>query len=143
MALCAAALAIGLVLAAVSRVNAADVPGFVAGATAPTSPVGSAPTEQVAATAEPARAPATATARPTTAPTPPPSGPPATPAATSAPPAPTPAPAYVEYTVRKGDILYTIAARYGLKVEDILAINQIAKPESLTVGQVIRIPSRK
>jgi LysM repeat protein len=55
---------------------------------------------------------------------------------------PTPAIAYIEYTVQKGDILYTIAIKYHVTIEDILAINQIPNPSSLNVGQVIRIPKK-
>jgi LysM repeat protein len=64
------------------------------------------------------------------------------PTATAAPAPVTNAPAYVEYTIQKGDILYTIAKKYNVTIEDILAINQIARPESLSVGQVIRIPKK-
>jgi LysM repeat protein len=64
------------------------------------------------------------------------------PTATAAPAPVTNAPAYVEYTIQKGDILYTIAKKYNVTIEDILAINQIARPESLLVGQVIRIPKK-
>ena len=54
----------------------------------------------------------------------------------------TPALTYIEYTVEKGDILYTIAIKYNVTIEDILAINQIPNPSSLSVGQVIRIPKK-
>lgn len=49
---------------------------------------------------------------------------------------------YLEYTVQSGDLLYTIALEYDVSVEDILAINTIANPDSLTIGSVIRIPRR-
>lgn len=63
----------------------------------------------------------------------------------SAVPAASPAPAdasYIEYTVQKGDILYTLAEKYGVTVDDILAANNISNPQSLTIGQVIRIPKK-
>ena len=47
---------------------------------------------------------------------------------------------YIEYTVQKGDLLNSIAKRYNVTAKDILAINQISNADSLTVGQVIRIP---
>jgi LysM repeat protein len=49
---------------------------------------------------------------------------------------------YVEYVVQRGDLLVTIAQRFGVSVEDILAINDIRNPSSLTVGQTLRIPRR-
>jgi len=79
-------------------------------------------------------------------------GTPASPANTPAPtlaapsatavPTPTLEIAYIEYTVQKGDILYTLAERYNVTIEDILAINEIPNPKSLSVGQVIRIPKK-
>ena len=61
------------------------------------------------------------------------------PAPTSAPAATT-SPDYIEYTVQKGDLLNNIAKKYNVTTKDILAINQISNADSLTVGQVIRIP---
>lgn len=49
---------------------------------------------------------------------------------------------YVEYVVQRGDLLVTIARRFGVSVEDILAINDIRNPSSLTIGQTLRIPRR-
>ncbi len=49
---------------------------------------------------------------------------------------------YVEYVVQRGDLLVAIAQRFGVSVEDILAINDIRNPSSLTVGQTLRIPRR-
>jgi len=73
----------------------------------------------------------------------------AAPAPTSAPPKATPAPpaaastggpGYAEYTVQKGDILKNLAQAYGVTIKQILAINTIENPDSLTIGEVIRIP---
>jgi len=54
--------------------------------------------------------------------------------------APTSAAAYIEYTVQKGDLLNSIAKKYNVTTKDILAINEISNADSLTVGQVLRIP---
>ena len=68
------------------------------------------------------------------------------PAATAAPqPAPTPAPPaatpeFSLYTVQAGDRLWSIARRYDVAVNDILAVNTVANPDSLRIGQVLRIP---
>lgn len=97
----------------------------------------------------PAPARPTAAARPTRAPAigaaatpapPQPTTPPQPTAAAqpTAPPAATPA--TIEYTIVRGDILWTIARDHGVRVADILAINTIENPNSLRVGQVIRIP---
>jgi LysM repeat protein len=42
--------------------------------------------------------------------------------------------------VQKGDLLNNIAKKYNVTTKDILAINQISNADSLTVGQVLRIP---
>src|SRR4051812_46993267 len=71
--------------------------------------------------------------------------------APTSPPAPTSAPAataeptgtesaFIEYTVQKGDLLNSIAKKYNVTTKDILAINEISNADSLTVGQVLRIP---
>jgi LysM repeat protein len=60
----------------------------------------------------------------------------------TAPPTSTSAASYVEYTVQKGDILKAIAQKYGVTVEEILAINRIPNPDSLIVASVIRIPKK-
>ena len=49
---------------------------------------------------------------------------------------------FAEYTVQRGDILQAIAKQYGVTVKDIIANNQIANPDSLRVGQVLRIPKK-
>ncbi len=49
---------------------------------------------------------------------------------------------YVEYVVQRGDTLYGIARRFGVSVDNILAVNDIRNPASLTVGQTLRIPRR-
>lgn len=48
------------------------------------------------------------------------------------------------YTVRASDTLFTIARRFGVTVEQILAANpQIVNPNIIFVGQVICIPTGK
>lgn len=100
-------------------------------ATEPAPPT--APSGQTASTAEPA------TPTPTSAPaaTAEPTAPPATDT-----PVPTAAAEYVEYTVQRGDSLKIIAQRYGVTIRDIIAVNQIPNPDSLTVGSVLRIPKK-
>ena len=43
------------------------------------------------------------------------------------------------YTIRPGDTLETVAARYGTSVESLLALNPGIDPVQLTVGQKIRV----
>lgn len=70
----------------------------------------------------------------TATPTPPP--------ATTAPGA-TPAPgAATTYTVRAGDTLASIAARFGLTVDELAAANNIRDPNTIAVGQVLTIPKK-
>ena len=63
-----------------------------------------------------------------------------------APPAPAPSQprqvtrTYRTYTVQRGDVLKQIAARYGVSLSSILAINKIPNPDSLRIGQVLIIP---
>jgi peptidoglycan/xylan/chitin deacetylase (PgdA/CDA1 family) len=45
------------------------------------------------------------------------------------------------YTVRAGDTLSSIAARHGTTVSALAAANNIANPNLIRVGQVLRIPS--
>lgn len=44
------------------------------------------------------------------------------------------------YTVQSGDTLFTIAQRFGVSVETLAALNQIADVNLLNVGQVLLIP---
>jgi LysM repeat protein len=81
----------------------------------------------VPSTASPGAEP---TPGPTAAPTP---RPPATPA-----PSTTPRPK--TYKVRSGDTMTAIAARFGTTVAEISALNNIANPSLIRVGQVLRLP---
>lgn len=47
---------------------------------------------------------------------------------------------YIEYTVKRGDSLLQIARTYNVTAEAILALNAIPNSDSLTIGQVLRIP---
>jgi LysM repeat protein len=44
------------------------------------------------------------------------------------------------YTVRKGDTLSAIAARYGLSWKELAAYNSLKDPNKLAIGQRLRIP---
>jgi murein DD-endopeptidase MepM/ murein hydrolase activator NlpD len=59
-------------------------------------------------------------------------------------PAPTPEPTYSTYTVQTGDTVAAIAASHGIQVETLLWNNPDlnADPDTLLIGQQIRIPSR-
>ena len=49
----------------------------------------------------------------------------------------------VIHKVKKGESLWEIAKRYGLKVDDIAAVNKISKENSLKVGQQLTIVTNK
>ena len=44
------------------------------------------------------------------------------------------------YTVQRGDTLYSIAKRYGVSVNDIINLNNL-KSNALSIGQILKIPS--
>jgi LysM repeat protein len=50
------------------------------------------------------------------------------------------APAGNTYVVEAGDSLYAIAERFGVTVEELAELNELADPRQLEVGQVLRIP---
>src|SRR5678815_1446957 len=53
-----------------------------------------------------------------------------------------PAPAsYFTATVEPGDSVATLANRYQVKEDDLLAMNDIANPNQLSAGSKIRIPA--
>jgi len=56
-------------------------------------------------------------------------------------PTPAPEPQYTIYVVRRGDTLYSIARRYGVTVEAIMAANGLAN-YNIYVGQQLYIPTR-
>ncbi len=108
---------------------------------APAAEATSAPTAE--ATAEATSAPEATAAPPAEATSAPEATAEPTAEATSAPEATAEATGgFAEYTVQRGDILQAIAKQYGVTVKDIIANNQIANPDSLRVGQVLRIPKK-
>jgi LysM repeat protein len=54
-----------------------------------------------------------------------------------------PAADYTMHVVKKGDTLWTIAQRYNLTVNSILANNNISNSELISIGQEMKIPSHK
>lgn len=44
------------------------------------------------------------------------------------------------YQVQKGETLFSIARRFGVKYQDLMAANGIEKAESLRAGQTLRVP---
>ncbi len=52
------------------------------------------------------------------------------------------APTFIEYTIKKGESLSSIATRHGLKAKELGAYNGIRNLNKITAGQVIRIPSK-
>lgn len=56
------------------------------------------------------------------------------------PPAPSDAAAEERYVVQPGDSLGRIAERFGLALADLLAANRIADPDTIFIGQSLRIP---
>ena len=92
--------------------------------------------------AQPTAAAPTA-APPTQAPAPAATNTPAPPPPTEAPAAPTATPAQgaTTYTVQAGDIPVTIAQKFGITVEELLAANPGLDPRNMHVGDVINIPA--
>ena len=45
-----------------------------------------------------------------------------------------------KYTVQAGDTLYGICKRLGVDYDDMVELNKIADPNSLKIGQVLKIP---
>ncbi|MDQ6695585.1 MAG: LysM peptidoglycan-binding domain-containing protein [Chloroflexota bacterium] len=58
-------------------------------------------------------------------------------------PAALPTSAPVTYVVKSGDTLSGIADLFGVTVDDIIRVNNIADPNSLQLGQVLTIPGRQ
>lgn len=46
----------------------------------------------------------------------------------------------IEYVLRPGDSLYTIASRYGVPVPSLIQANHLTNTDVVYVGQVLRIP---
>lgn len=56
-------------------------------------------------------------------------------------PTPTQGPVFTEYQVRSGDTLGAISARFNMTVEELMKVNGLTNPNSLQVGQVLKIPT--
>lgn len=100
-----------------------------------------APVEEPTATAEPTEMPATDTpeASPTDDAEPTADGTAAD--ATDEPAAATDPSGSTEYTVLQGEWVYSIANKFGVDPQAIIDLNDLEAPYSLTVGQVLLIPS--
>ncbi len=46
-----------------------------------------------------------------------------------------------QYTVQLGDWVYSIARKFGVNPDDIISLNNLAYPYTVTVGQVLKIPT--
>lgn len=57
-----------------------------------------------------------------------------------APQYPPAAPAHATYTVKPGDSIYKIAAKYGITSSALMSANGLSSPRDLRVGQVLIIP---
>ena len=55
--------------------------------------------------------------------------------------APLPSPTPFVYTVQQGDTLGSIALKFGVSINDLQAANPEISPNSMSVGQVLQIPS--
>ncbi|HLY82175.1 MAG TPA: LysM peptidoglycan-binding domain-containing protein, partial [Acidimicrobiales bacterium] len=66
----------------------------------------------------------------------------ATPSAFASPKAPAAAMAANTYTVRRGDTLGAIAARYGTTIADLVTANHLANPNLIYPGQVLTLATR-
>lgn len=49
---------------------------------------------------------------------------------------------YINYKVKRGDSLSSIASRYGLKTETLAAFNGIRNKNQIRIGQTLRVPSK-
>lgn len=48
-----------------------------------------------------------------------------------------------EITVERGDTLYAIGAKYGMKVDEIAKLNNLSEPYKLSVGQKLRVSASR
>ena len=62
------------------------------------------------------------------------------PTQTAAPPTPAPTPEPFVYVVQNGDTLGSIAADFSISLDAIIAVNNLANPNILSVGQEVEIP---
>ena len=52
-----------------------------------------------------------------------------------------PSPTPIEYTIQTGDTIWTIAARNGFTIDELLTLNPDIRPESIQIGQIVRLPT--
>lgn len=108
-------------------------------------PVAASPTPGVPATLDPS-APLPVVPTPTIDPAAPPivepTAAPAVPEATVEPTPETSATGEIIHTVQPGENLFRIGLRYGFTYQELAAYNGIANPNSISVGQQIRIPPK-
>ncbi len=67
---------------------------------------------------------------------------PAAPAVSTRPPAKSWPSQTSVYSVRKGDLLSSIAQRYGLTVAELTALNRLKNPDVLRIGQKLMLPGK-
>jgi hypothetical protein len=53
----------------------------------------------------------------------------------------TPSPEMLTYQVKEGDTIGALAVEFNVMVGDILAVNNLADPDSITIGQILYIPT--
>jgi LysM repeat protein len=53
----------------------------------------------------------------------------------------TPSPEMLTYQVKEGDTLGALAVEFNVRVSDILAVNDLADPDSISIGQILYIPT--
>jgi LysM repeat protein len=105
-----------------------SIPASAAAASPSAASSSPAATKKPAATPVPTRVPATPAPTPASTP------------ARTATPTPAASGSYVSYTVKSGDTLSAIAAKYQTTVQAILDANGIRATDYLRIGQVLRIP---
>lgn len=62
------------------------------------------------------------------------------PGRTTPTPPPAPVPSTTNYTVKRGDTLYSIATRYRTTVAQLVSLNNLSNASLIRVGQVIKVP---
>lgn len=48
---------------------------------------------------------------------------------------------YIAYTVKKGDIVGTIASKHGISQDAIISLNKLRNTRTLQIGQILKLPS--
>lgn len=69
-----------------------------------------------------------------------PTGTPQTPVGLAAEETPLPTPTPMRYTVQQGDTISSIALKFGVSMDDIVAANPEISPNAMSVGEIINIP---